>query len=243
MRWIILVLLFMNIGYFAWGTYQQSLQSYEQPSRRTSEVQQGKRLVLWSESGRDLPKSELLPGPVVFERPEHSPEQPLEEIDKKCLLLGPFPSSKKADQIQQRLFSLGIPSREKSDTENLTYDYWVHIPPLSGREAAIRLLRELQGQEIDSFVITQGELANGISLGLFSKEVSANKVSSRLLQAGYETRIKKLARQPRVFWLELTQEHAGKLTAELQEEFAEEYNDLKILEKNCKGIASGDSIH
>ena len=242
MRWIILLLLFLNTGYFAWGTYQQSLQSYEQPVLPESEVQQGKRLVLWSESGKDVPRSELIPEPIIVERSQPA-AQKIEEEGQQCMLVGPFPSSQKADQLQQRLFSLGISSRERSDTENLTYDHWVHIPPLSGREAAIRLLRELQGQEIDSFVITQGELANGISLGLFSKEDSANKVSSRLLQAGYETRIKKLARQPQAFWLELTEDHAEKLTTAMLEELVEEYNELKILEKNCKGIASGDSIH
>lgn len=242
MRWIILLLLFMNTGYFAWGTYQQSLQSYAQPAISESEVQQGKRLVLWSESGKNLPRSELIPDPVVVEKPVAVVET-VEEKIRQCLVVGPFASAKQADQIQQRLFSLGVPSRERADNENLSYDYWVHIPPLSGREAAIRLLRELQGQEIDSFVITQGELANGISLGLFSKEASANKVTSRLLQAGYETRTKKLARQPQTFWLELTEEHAKKITTAMREKFTEEYNELKILEKNCKGIASVDSVH
>ena len=242
MRWIILLLLFINTGYFAWGTYQQSLLSYARPVISELEVQQGKRLVLWSESGKNLPRSELLPDPVVIEK-SVAAVKANEEKEQQCLFVGPFASAKQADQVQQRLFSLGIASRERSDTQNLTYDYWVHIPPLSGREAAIRLLRELQGQEIDSFVITQGELANGISLGLFSKEAPANKVSSRLLQAGYETRIKKLARQPQTFWLELTEKHAKKVTTAMREKFSEEYNELEILEKNCKGIASDDLIH
>ncbi|AMO58515.1 sporulation domain-containing protein [Endozoicomonas montiporae CL-33] len=229
----------MNTGYFAWGTYQQSQSRYVKPTVSEPEKQQGKRLVLWSESGKNLPRSELLPEPV--ERNNRSASE--KTLDAQCLVVGPFGSASKADDMQQRLFSLGVASRERSDNEASEYDHWVHIPPLASREAAIRLLRELQGQNIDSFVITQGELANGISLGLFSKEVSANKVSSRLLQAGYETRIKQLARQPQTYWLELAVKEADKITEGMWERFADEYNGLKVLEKNCKGIASESSIH
>ena len=239
MRWIILLLLIMNTGYFAWGTYQQSQSRYVKPVVSEPEKPQGKRLVLWSESGKNLPKSDLLPEPV--ERNGHS--EPEIAQNDQCLVVGPFGSSAKADEMQQRLFSLGVASRERSDNEAGSYDHWVHIPPLADREAAIRLLRELQGQGIDSFVITQGELANGISLGLFSKEASANKVSSRLLQAGYETRIKRLARQPQIYWLELAAKQADKITDDMWENFANEYNGLKVLEKSCKGIASEPSIH
>ena len=239
MRWIILLLLLMNTGYFAWGTYQQSQSRYLKPVVSEPEREQGKRLVLWSESGRNLPKSDLLPEPVESEQ---EPDREA-SMDAQCLVVGPFGSAGKADQMQQKLFSLGISSRERSDNETSGYDHWVHIPPLSGRDAAIRLLRELQGQGIDSFVITQGELANGISLGLFSKEASANNVSSRLLQAGYETRIKRLPRQPQMYWLELAAKQADKITETMWENFADEYNGLKILEKNCKGIASEQSIH
>ena len=239
MRWIILLLLLMNTGYFAWETYQQSLSRYAKPVVSEPEKPQGKRLVLWSESGRNLPKSDLLPEPV--ERSEHS--EPEAARNTQCLVVGPFDSSAKADEMQQRLFSLGVTSSERSDNEANSYDHWVHIPPLAGRDAAIRLLRELQGQGIDSFVITQGELANGISLGLFSKEASANKVSSRLLAAGYETRIKRLARQPQTYWLELAAKQADKVTDAMWENFANEYNGLKVLEKSCKGIATEPSIH
>ena len=239
MRWIIVLLLIMNTGYFAWETYQQSQSRYAKPVVSEPEKPRGKRLVLWSESGRNLPRSDLLP--ELVERNEHS--EPEAAQNNQCLVVGPFDSPGKADEMQQHLFSLGVTSRERSDNEASRYDYWVHIPPLAGRDAAIRLLRELQGQGIDSFVITQGELANGISLGLFSKEASANKVSSRLLAAGYETRIKRLARQAQTYWLELAAKEADKVTDAMWEKFANEYNGLKVLEKSCKGIATEPSIH
>ena len=240
MRWILIFLLFANAGYFVWGYYQQSHQNYPEVQAGVDQyVQEGKRIVLLSET-RLLEKPEPKPVQTKAE-PEESEEIGAKE--EQCLVIGPFKSSAKADQLQQKLFSLGVASKERSDNETARSDYWVHIPPLPNRQAAIRLLRELQSQKIDSFVITQGELANGISLGLFSKEKSANEVSRRLLESGYQTAIKVLQREAETFWLEVTVKEAEKLGGRTWSDITEEHNSLKMLEKNCKGIASTDSIH
>ncbi|WP_257254482.1 MULTISPECIES: SPOR domain-containing protein [unclassified Endozoicomonas] len=232
MRWIVLILLLSNVGYFVWGYYHQSHKPYRAIKVDTEvPVQAGKRLMLLSEMASTLPEQTL------------KKKETKGIAEAQCLVVGPFESSAKADSLQQKLFSVGVSSRERSDNEVMLADYWVHIPPRSNRQAAIRLLRELQGQGIDSFVITQGELANGISLGLFSKEVSANEVSRRVQEAGYEPAIKKLPREPETFWLEMTDSEAKKLSAGFWERQADEYNDLKMLEKNCKSVASDDSIH
>lgn len=237
MRWIFLVLFFANACYFVWGYYQQSHQNYPEITPVVeSTTNKGKHIVLLSEV-EPKPKKVVPVTTVQSKTPES--EQPLQQ----CLVLGPFRTAKKADLLQQRLFSLGLTSRERSDNEAAGEDYWVHIPPLPNRQAAIRLLRELQGQGIDSFVITQGELANGISLGLFTKEKSANGVSSRLSEAGYETAIKKLKRNPKVFWLEMDADKAGDLGGKLWADISKEYKGLKMLEKSCKGIATDDSFH
>jgi hypothetical protein len=237
MRWIFLVLLFANAGYFVWGYYQQSHKSYQNTvSLIDVPVQSGKRLTLLSET--ETPSQPERRSVIN----EQSPGELIRQLER-CFVVGPFDSATKADQLQQRLFSLGVASRERSDHENVSADYWVHIPPRSNRQSAIRLLRELQGQGIDSFVITQGELANGISLGLFSKESSANEVSRRVYEAGYETSIKMLPREPETFWLEIDAAEAERISPNFWSKIASEYNDLKMLEKNCKSVASDDSIH
>ena len=244
MRWIVLLLVFVNAGYFAWGFYQQSQDSYvRQKTQQSVPAEQGKRLVLYSESVQV--ESTVVPEPEVVDPVLNASENETEDASKvgQCLVVGPFTSATKADNLQQRLFAIGVASRERSDGESAGADYWVHIPPLAGRDAAIRMLRELQGQGIDSFVITQGELSNGISLGLFSREASANEVSRRLLEAGYGTRIKQLARSPETYWLEMDVKESKQITDRFWGELDEEYRDLKMLEKSCKGIASVELIH
>ena len=51
-------------------------------------------------------------------------------------------------------------------------DYWVYLAPLASRQASLRQLKELQARKIDSYIITQGDLANGISLGIFPRSDS-----------------------------------------------------------------------
>ena len=235
MRWIILVLVFANLGYFAWGSFQESKSNYQVSSDRTDAVAEtGRRLVLLSESN---PVSRIKESTVVkTESPTETKDQ---DTSVQCLALGPFQSPDVIDQVQQRLFSLGIESRERADQNSQAADYWVHIPPLASRDAAIRLLRELQAQKFDSFVITQGELANGISLGLFSKYDSAKTVRRRLMDAGYPVEIKTLSRQPESWWLELNPGAEEKLDTYFWDELVKRVPDIKKAKKRCKGIATG----
>lgn len=63
-------------------------------------------------------------------------------------------------------------------------DYWVY-PGSPGFSSGIhRQLKELQARKIDSYIITQGDLANGISLGIFPRSDSAESVMLRLRDAG-----------------------------------------------------------
>ncbi|OED41537.1 hypothetical protein ACH42_13630 [Endozoicomonas sp. (ex Bugula neritina AB1)] len=235
MRWIILVLIFTNLGYFAWGSFQESKGIYQISSARPEGLaESGRRLILLSESTltsaiNEKTTTKVQPLKEDEEPPEHS---------LQCLALGPFQSSDLVDQVQQRLFSLGIESRERADKNNQALDYWVHIPPLASRDAAIRLLRELQSQKIDSFVITQGELSNGISLGLFSKYDSAKAVRRRLMDADYPVEIKTLSQQSGSWWLELDSDAEDKLDNYFWDELVRRMPGIKKAKKNCKGIAS-----
>ena len=235
MRWIILVLVFTNIGYFAWGSFQESRSNYQiHPDSGKAVVETGRRLTLLSEKQTE-PSAEKR----KLARPTPKPKQQVSnDTTELCLALGPFQSPDLVDQVQQRLFSLGIESKERANKSKEAADYWVHIPPLASRDAAIRLLRELQAQKFDSFVITQGELANGISLGLFSKYNSAKSVRRRLIDAGYTVEIKTLTRQPESWWLELDGAAEEKLDNYFWDELVQRVPDIKKAKKSCKGIAT-----
>ncbi|MBE0482136.1 MAG: SPOR domain-containing protein [Bacterioplanes sp.] len=124
-----------------------------------------------------------------------------------CYAAGPFVDEIDARHLQARSaalnFTATIFSLEKSSDR--PSEHWVHIPPRSSRDAAMRLLRELQGRNIDSYIITQGELADGISLGLFRVEASAKKVQSDLQALGYAAEIRVVNDTQKEYWVEITE--------------------------------------
>lgn len=122
-----------------------------------------------------------------------------------CYAAGPFSDDIDARHLQARstalnftatLFSLDKAGERPSE-------HWVHIAPRPSREAAMRLLRELQARNIDSYIITQGELADGISLGLFRVEASAKKVQNELQALGYPAEIRVVNDTQREYWVEV----------------------------------------
>ena len=82
-------------------------------------------------------------------------------------------------------------------------EYWVHVPPRSGREEALRTLKELQRRNIDSYIITQGDLAEGVSLGLFRKKESAESVRDKVAQYDIPVDIRVVNESSREYWVEV----------------------------------------
>ncbi len=234
LRWIVIVLAVANLGYFAWGTFWHSSEDYRRNERSGALAQKyDQSLELLSER-RDFV---TLPS-----KPADKSEERVDQNDM-CLLVGPFSSASNADQIQQKLFSLGVASKERFVGAGKWSEYWVHIPPLPSRGEAVRMLRELHAQSIDSYVITRGELTNGVSLGLFSQESLAEDVSRRLTALGYNPVIKKLGQKAESWWLELSVKEASALGAGFWEKLTHQFNDIKKIEKLCKSIASNNNFH
>ena len=226
MRWVVIVLVFANICYFAWAFWQESRIGYWLPEA-TEEHKEvtAKRLVLLSEI-QDTPKGNRV-------NKLNTGAAAKDERSDECFIVGPFANAVEVDELQQRLLAVGVHSKERADEDSQQQDYWVHIPPLPSRESAMRLLRELQAQRIDSFVITQGELANGISLGLFSHKNLAEAVRSRLRGAGYSVAIKILPRVPDQWWLEIDASTVKRLSATFWDDVADDFPGLKKKNASC----------
>ena len=240
MRWMAFLLVFANVAYFAWGSYHESRMGYV--TSRESTVYESatyqntayknnasQRLVLLSEVSA-----------VAVAEASDAPEPSSATLttDVGCLFLGPFDGPAEVDALQQQLRAIGINSQQQGDGESTALDYWVHIPPLPSRVAAVRLLRELQAQKVDSFVITYGELANGISLGLFVKEASAKSVQRRLSNAGYQVNIKTLSHSPEKWWLEMPAQVESKVSSKFWAQLSNRHPEVKKLKKRCESIAT-----
>jgi len=186
MRWLFLGLVIINVFYFVWS--QQQFQTYTQaPTDNESSAQTSAGQVqLLHEVAR----------PSDLQVEKNAVSSPAE-----IMLLGGFNDEETAQKLQQRLLSLDIQSSIKTLDSQVDVEYWVYLQPLASRQASVRQLKELQARKIDGYLITQGDLANGISLGMFAREDSAQGVAERLSAAGYEPLIRAVERSQRAYWV------------------------------------------
>ncbi len=155
-----------------------------------------------------------------------------------CTFIGGFDEESTALAVEQRLLSLDIDSRVEPMDEAAGVDYWVYLPPLVSRQASLRQLRELQSRNVDSYIITVGDLTNGVSLGIFSRRDSAESVVERLQAIDYSASIRELPRSHRRYWVRIPRADAAFLTDAIVAELAESFPALERQQLPCSGVAT-----
>lgn len=220
MRWMFLWLIVLNLFYYVWHQQQAPL--------RVTEIAP---LNLIQDSKRDI---RLLSESNKAARRELVEVKPAEAV---CLFLGSFELMADASAVEQRLLSLDIQSRVQSMDAAAGVDYWVYLPPLASRQASLRQLRELQARKIDSYIITQGDLANGISLGIFPRNDSAQSVMQRLRDAGYEPSLRELTRAHRSFWVRISPQSRRLADDSVLQRLAFDFKGLEQQLMPCEGVA------
>lgn len=166
--------------------------------------------------------------------------EPLQDAVNACLFLGGFDEESVALAVEQRLLSLDINSRVEPVDEAAGVDYWVYLPPLVSRPASLRQLRELQSRNIDSYIITVGDLSNGISLGIFSRKDSAESVVNRLQGVDYEAQIRELPRTHRRYWVRVAGAVQHLLSDSLLAELMRDFPGLEHRQMPCSSIATSE---
>lgn len=223
MRWIFMLLVVLNAFYYVWHQQQAPMYAKEVAP-----------LSLYQESRRDI---QLLSESEPQQRRAAAvKEGPSDE--SVCLFLGSFEENTEAEQVEQRLLSLDIRSQVQVVESAGAVDYWVYLPPLASRQASLRQLRELQARKIDSYIISQGDLSNGISLGIFPRHDSADSVISRLRRAGYEPLLRELPRANRRHWVRVAPESRRLVDDSLLARLSLDFNGLQHQLMPCEGVAS-----
>lgn len=222
MRWSFLLLLVLNLFYYVWHQQQAPLRIKEiQPVSLYRGAQQDIQLV----SEAEIPV--LGVATAVVDSKQAS----------TCLFLGGFEQEDVARAVEQRLLSTDIKAEVEVADAASGLDFWVYLAPLASRQASLRQLKELQARKIDSYIISQGDLVNGISLGIFQRNDSAQSVMQRLREAGYDPLLRELARAHRYYWVKVAPQSRILLSDTLLERLAEDFAGLEHQLKPCEGLA------
>jgi hypothetical protein len=221
MRNIFLCLLLANLGYF---TYQQLQPPLAKAPRVTQSHLTGvSGIQLTREVKRTSVRNRQLSQVVnnaVYEPPVATalgaasdaaavggvtvPAEPgqVSPAELQCAALGPLADLFAGQNLVEKLRAFELDVVLQAIDENTGgSDFRVVIPPAKTLQDAFRKVRELKSGDIDSYVISQGQDALGISLGLFSSRGAAEVAQSRFSADGYETQVREITHLQRNFWV------------------------------------------
>lgn len=179
MRWFFVLLLLANGFYALWQLQHQAGESVEGAAVSAARVP---TLLLVGEAAPQLLASRQTPAPVAVE-----PVPDL--VESGCWLVSVFDQKKAADRAVAAVQAAQLEARLKTVDVDDRSDYWVHVGPFARRDRALAVLQQLRAKGIDSFLIGDGELKNGISLGFFSQKASAERLARRHKTIGYPVNI------------------------------------------------------
>jgi|TARA_B110000196_G_scaffold305580_1_gene303330 hypothetical protein len=224
MRLVVVALIVMNIGYALW---QWQCSPVEESAQRVAQ-EASPPIMLLAEVEKTQRQQELdkvVSNAVRVDKGENN---------AVCDAIGPFSDIVDGQTVVERLEVLGTQVRLQAlDDTTGEYDFRIMIPPVSSLEDAFRKLRELQAQGIDSYVITKGEDALAISLGVYSSDTAAKVAQESHAKDGYQSRIAKIPRLNRNFWLVHQGSTALTLPKAVFQEILVEFPQISLASVNC----------
>jgi hypothetical protein len=155
-----------------------------------------------------------------------------------CVSARPLALEEDARAVAQRAGSLGLAARPAAlELVSGPPDLQVHLPPLPSAEQASRAVREFAALDIEAFVIPDGDLAGGVSLGIFTSEAEAESRRADVAGLGYPVRIVEIPRTRRVWEVLLQGRNADELDAFMLG-LADDWPDLASARIPCEVLAS-----
>ena len=241
MRWIFISLVVMNLIFFVWkgllagdapvGAVATTLPAVD---KEVAELQ------LLSE----LAKAQLL----AQRRGQNllllrSPDDSVESGEPLCTIVGPFSQLIAAENMVENLVALEVRAKLQDVEVPEGSAYWVYLPPESSRKAALKRLHELQAKNIDSYVIPKGNLANGISFGMYTRKPLSEARLAAMIAEGYDAKIHEIKRSHREVWVMLQPGEVDKVAAEFWDRLAEGEPNLQRRQNFCFALASEAKFH
>lgn len=240
MRWIVLTLLISNIAYFAWEFSQGGIVEPTVLKDVAMPPLQGASLVLLTERLPSVASNAPPPAPVVIAQPTPVHRQVDSVVGKKesmCVSVGPYEAESDGRVLVKNLDVEGFKSKVEALELSRDEQYWVLMPPVDSRKAAMGMLKNLQAKRIDSYLVSSGEMKNAISLGLFNKEQSAKGVLASVREAGFAAELRTKERIQSEYWVRISPEQPLENLQKTLETLVVSGGAVKISNASCEMFA------
>lgn len=118
-----------------------------------------------------------------------------------CRAWGPFANAEVLEPVRSLVLEADPAARVVSFEIEAAPDFLVYLNSDNNLDNARRILKELESQDIDAYVIAGGEFVNSVSAGVFSNRESAEGLLGRLRDLGYAPALQALERSQQVTYL------------------------------------------
>lgn len=228
MRYIFFTLLLVNLGYFGYATF---LRQPPAPPVTVTSPSRADTIYLLSENNDANAASDAQLDQVI-----NNPVSRADTDAHDCMAVGPFSDVFSGQALVRQLQALDMKVKLQAfDQPTGKNDYRVLIPPADSLQDAFRKLRELKSRNIDSYVITQGKYALGISLGVFADASAAQTMQADREKAGYKVEVAQIPRYNREFWVFSSQGPDLDINSQLWQSLLSEHTGLQRKKMPCPG--------
>ena len=126
----------------------------------------------------------------------------------QCFSLGPFADAAAANAAVAALRADIARSRTREVEGASSGNYTVFLPPAENRAAAQALAQRIAAAGFDDFlIVNEGELANGIALGLYRNRNGAERRQNALQAAGFPAQVRATGEEdPSQWWADIATE-------------------------------------
>lgn len=230
MRSIFIVLLIANLGLFV---HQYFLAGEPKQVRVATnglkEVGERLELLRESRSGRVIKRNDIKPV-----------EEAAKEIDKDsmCTMVGPYEQLVRAEFLLEKLSALEVTAVITPVERVEGRMFWVYLPPELSQQDALMRLYELQKKNIESYIITKGELERGISFGQYADRLEADLRMDEIKKQGYQPEIKELKKTINETWVTLPPGSAEKISDSVWQDILSDELGLERRQNFCISVAS-----
>lgn len=260
MKWVVLCLVLANAAFFGWQlSRDREVVVASEAAPASSNAAIVSRLLLVNEVDPGVlrrRRSSPLAGPVV--EPEvpvlagsaatdsESAPVALEEVlampqnpDIACYTIGPLENEDDISALGAWFKAQGSQATLRDDERREVVSTWVFMPPQESLDAAKALVGEMEAANIDDiYVIARGDMANAISLGLYSQNETLERRVAQLESRGFTPSVQPRYRTATASWFDVTTSTAQPMTVGVLDQI---FPDLVIRQVACgDGSIAGD---
>jgi hypothetical protein len=157
---------------------------------------------------------------------------------RACFTLGPLTADAPVREMSRWLTQAGATVDVRTDERREVALYWVFFPPRTSRALAIAEVTRLRGEGVtDVIVVPKGDMANAVSLGVFSRTESRDRRMREMNQRGYQPSVSPRYRVKRASWIDMSVVANTLTTSSIQARWP----DVEISPKPCATAAVTDA--